>query len=78
MAIEYQDHTAILKDVCTIEEGEQFFEWIKNQDSPKIKLAEVQHIHTAIVQTILYLKPTIEGLEEDSFWGRFIFKDLPA
>ncbi len=73
MAIEYQGDTAILKGICTIEEAEDFFEWLKNEPSPCVNMEEMEHIHTAILQGILLVKPTIKGIKENTFWGRFIF-----
>ncbi len=73
MAIEYQGDTAIFTGICTIEEGEGFFEWIREQESPSVKFRDIEHIHTAILQTLLYFKPSIEGIDEDPFWGNFIF-----
>ncbi len=75
MAIEYEENVAYLKGVCEIEEGEEFLEWIKSKDSPKIDLSEVEHMHTAIVQIILFFKPEIINLDKESFFGRYVFKE---
>jgi len=72
MAIVYENDTAYLNDVCTIEEGEQFFEWIKNTEDPKVDFKNTEHIHTAIFQTILFFKPTLLNLDKESFLGKLL------
>ncbi|MDQ7033147.1 MAG: hypothetical protein Q9M37_10615 [Desulfonauticus sp.] len=73
MAIVYKEDVAYFKGVCEVEEAEELLDWIKLKNTPKIDVSEMEHIHTAIAQIVLFFKPEIIGLDKNSFFGKYIF-----
>ncbi len=68
MAIRYDKDVAFFEDICTVEEAEEFVVWIKEQKEPKLNLESLEHMHTALFQTILFFKPEILKLPNDNFF----------
>lgn len=60
MAIEYLENKAIFKEVVTIEEAEELFNWLLSQDEVEIDMTECIHIHTAILQLIHLFKSKLK------------------
>lgn len=80
MAIRYKDHIAVLEDHCSVEEAESFLEWMKQQSEPMVDLGGCSHLHAAILQVLLALRPVILVPPEDSFLRRLPldWAQLPA
>jgi hypothetical protein len=55
-----------------VEEAENLAEWLKNTKDPKIELAGMEHIHTAILQCILYFQPEIISFPADKIWQEIL------
>jgi hypothetical protein len=72
MAVTYNDNTAIFTGNCSVEEAENLAEWLKNTKDPKIELAGMEHIHTAILQCILYFQPEIISFPADKIWQEIL------
>ncbi|WP_419900916.1 hypothetical protein [Roseomonas sp. USHLN139] len=70
MAIRYKDHIAILDDHCAVEEAESFLDWMRQQQEPMVDLGGCSHLHAAILQILLALRPTILVPPEDAFLRR--------
>ncbi|WP_457571855.1 hypothetical protein [Desulfovulcanus sp.] len=72
MAITYNKNTACLNGNCTVDEAEEFAEWFKKTKNPVLDLSQMEHIHTAVLQCILYFKPEITRYPEDRLWQEIL------
>lgn len=61
MPIEFKEKICIFSGICSIEEAESFLEWLLVTEESEIDLSQCEHIHTAILQAILAVKPKIKG-----------------
>ncbi len=68
MAIRYEEDVAYFEDVCTVEEAEEFVNWARKVKEPKIDLENMEHMHTALLQSVLFFRPKILNYPKDDFW----------
>ncbi len=72
MPITLSERTASLEGVCPIEEAETLLEWLRNTAEPQVDLAACEHLHAAILQTLLALRPTIAAMSSDPLLARLL------
>ncbi|MGN7610967.1 hypothetical protein ACQZV8_02665 [Magnetococcales bacterium HHB-1] len=76
MPIEFTETEAQLIDMCTIEEAEALFEWLQNNPEGGINLEKCEHLHTAILQVLIALKPKVTVLPEEKFLAQWAFAHI--
>jgi len=65
MPISYKKTVAILDDICEIEEAETLLEWCLEHPVGKLNLKKLSHPHSAILQVMMALRPTVSMWPED-------------
>ena len=71
MPITYKENVAMLQGHCEIEEAETLLTWLFEHPQGEIDLKQVEHIHAAILQVLMALKPVISAWPDDDkveFW----------
>ena len=71
MPITYKKTIALLEGHCEIEEAETLFAWLLEHPKGKVNLKQVEHIHAAILQVLMALKPSVSAWPVDEnveFW----------
>ena len=66
MPIELKKTVAVCHDVCSVEEAETLLTWFLDTPSGKVNLKHCTHLHTAIVQVLMVVKPAISALPDDA------------
>ncbi len=66
MAIIFKKTVAMLEDICTIEEAETLLEWLLDNPKGKVNFKQCEHIHTAILQVLMVIKPMISSYPENN------------
>ncbi len=61
MGIRYLKKHAALEEIVTVEDAEALQEWLKKQSKPAVNLSKSQHLHTAVVQVLMALRPAVLG-----------------
>ncbi|TWI52722.1 hypothetical protein IQ22_03098 [Pseudomonas duriflava] len=59
MSITFKKSVAVLTDQVTVEEAETLLEWLLKNPSGKVNLSDLDHLHTANLQVLMALKPTV-------------------
>ena len=79
MSITYKKTVAVLDDICTIEEAETLYEWLLNNPKGQVNLKTVSHIHSALVQVLMYAQPkvTVFPESENMRWLKKVVKNKP-
>lgn len=67
MGVEFRDNVAIFTQTISVEEAERVFEWLLETEEPIVDLKECFHIHTALLQALLLVKPKLVLPEEEEF-----------
>lgn len=70
MGIRYLKKHAALEDIVTVEDAEALQEWLKKQSKPAVNLSKSQHVHAAVVQVLLALRPSIVGEVPDPWMAK--------
>ena len=65
MALQFDAQVATLEGTVTVEDAETLANWLKEQvaqaSTPAVNLSGCEHVHAAVLQTLLALKPTLAG-----------------
>jgi len=64
--------TLVLDGVITAEDTDQFMTSLKEYPELTVDLSACEHLHTAVLQAILILKPIVSAMPADPFWSRCI------
>jgi hypothetical protein len=65
MGIRYLKKYAALEDIVTVEDAETLFGWLKQQAKPAVNLSKCMHVHAAVLQVLLLVKPQVHGHAAD-------------
>lgn len=65
MPIELKKTVAVCSDFCSIEEAETLLGWLLDTPKGKVNLKQCSHLHTAVIQVLMAVKPTFSALPED-------------
>jgi hypothetical protein len=59
MGIRFLKKHAALEGVVTVEDAEPLAIWLREQRAPAVHLGRVEHLHAAVLQTLLALAPRV-------------------
>jgi len=65
MPITFKKTVAVLEGHCAVEEAESLLGWLLDHPSGKVNLKKLVHPHTAVLQVLLALRPTVGSWPED-------------
>lgn len=67
MTIDYQETRAVLSGVCTVEDAEDLLGWLIKHPQCQVELSSAEHLHSAVVQTLMAMAPRLLGQPTDAF-----------
>ena len=65
MTIAYNELTAVLSDVVTVEETEGLLEWLQTHPQGKLDLSSCVHLHAANLQVLMAARPSVAAWPRD-------------
>ena len=77
MPIIYKKTVAVLEGVCTVEEAEILWEWLRNNPAGKLNLKACEHFHTAIFQVLMACGARVSVPPADSWLSGLLEGVLP-
>lgn len=72
MPIIMEGDLAILDAHCAIEEAETLLDWLRATASPRVDLAGCTHMHAAVLQTLLAMRPAVVAAPAVPFLAQFL------
>lgn len=75
MSVRLDGNLIILEGICRVEDAEPLLGWLQADRGRIVDLAGVEHLHAAVLQVLMALRPTIRGMPEDAFLRDWI---IPA
>ncbi len=63
---------AVFEGTCAVEEAETLLAWLRDTPGAKVDMAGCEHIHTAVLQTLLAVRPTIVSSLPDPLLARLL------
>ena len=65
MAIRYLKKYAALEGNVSVEDAETLAQWLQQQGDPSVNLAKCEHVHGAVLQVLLALRPKVRDRPAD-------------
>ncbi len=72
MPLVFEGPQVRFEDVCTVEDALPFIEHLRTSGAAEIDLADCVYLHTALLQLLLIVRPTILAMPTDPFLARWI------
>ena len=76
MTIRLEDSVIYLEGSCHVEEAETLLTMLQAQDERILDLGACDHLHAALVQVILALRPPVRDGCSDAFLSRWVLPGL--
>jgi hypothetical protein len=65
MTVRYLKKHAALDGVVGVEEAETLAQWLQKQAAPAVHLGKCEHLHAAVLQVLLVLRPRVAAAPAD-------------
>ncbi len=72
MSIAVRDDIVVLEGACLVEEAEVLLRALQAHPARKVDLTGVGHLHAAVAQVLLALRPVVLGPAGDAFVNAWI------
>ena len=66
MTIRYLKKHAALEGHVTVDDAEALAQWLQQQAVPAVHLGKCEHLHAAVLQVLLALRPRLKALPADA------------
>jgi hypothetical protein len=66
MAILYKKNIAVFQNTVTVEEADGLLEWLLLSTNSRVNLGECLNLHSANLQVLMAVKPTIAAWPKDA------------
>jgi hypothetical protein len=66
MAIRYLKKHAALEGHVAVDDAEALATWLRGQAAPAVHLGKCEHVHAAVLQVLLALRPRIAAAPADA------------
>ncbi|MBL0407031.1 hypothetical protein JKG68_24135 [Microvirga aerilata] len=76
MTVRLEGHAILLEGQCRVEDAEPLLGWLQADRSRIVDLSAAEHLHAAVLQILMALKPSIRGEGKDSFLRDWITPSL--
>jgi hypothetical protein len=66
MPVAISETGAVLDGICGIAETETLLSWLQSHPQGPVDVTRCEHAHTAILQVLLAVGPTVVGIDADA------------
>jgi hypothetical protein len=67
MSVRLEGQVVRLEGPCRVEDAEPLLAWLQADSSRSVDLTGAEHVHAAVVQVLMALRPPLEGESRDPF-----------
>ncbi len=78
MTVRLEGHAILLEGQCRVEDAEPLLGWLQADRSRIVDLTGAEHLHAAVLQVLMALRPAIRGEGKDPFIRDWITPSLIA
>ncbi len=75
MGIRYLKKHAALEGNISVDDAESLAQWLQQQARPAVHLGKCEHVHGAVLQVLLALRPEVTAPPADPFLARALRAD---
>jgi hypothetical protein len=72
MTIRYLKKHAALEGIVGVDDAEALTQWLLQQAAPAVHLGKCQHLHGAVLQVLLALRPKVAAPPADPLLARVL------
>lgn len=72
MPIRFGKNSATMEGACTVEEALPLLEFLQEHRQAKVGMRGCTHVHSAVLQVLMALRPKIGTLPEEAFLRRWV------
>ena len=76
MSVSLEAGTIMLRDLCVVEDAEALLTLLQAGPDRPVEVTAATHLHAAVVQVLLTLRPRIIGPANDSFVNQWLLPIL--
>jgi len=67
MSVRLDGNVIVLEGPCRVEDAEPLLGWLQADRGRIVDLTGAEHLHAAVLQVLMALRPIIRGAAEDAF-----------
>ncbi|MCB5177208.1 MULTISPECIES: hypothetical protein [Microvirga] len=67
MTVRLDGNIIVLEGQCRVEDAEPLLGWLQADEGRTVDLTDAEHLHAAVLQVLLALKPPLRGAGKDAF-----------
>ena len=72
MPLRFGKNSVVFEEVCAVEEALPLLEFLHATPGARVNLRACIHMHTAILQVLMAVRPKISALPEEDFLRRWL------
>jgi len=76
MSVRLDGNVILLEGQCRVEDAEPLLGWLQADRSRTVDVSNAEHLHAAVLQILMALRPAVRGTAEDSFLRDWIVPAL--
>ncbi len=78
MSVRLDGNVILLEGPCRVEDAEPLLRWLQADPGRTIDLTDAEHLHAAVLQILMALRPALKGRAKDAFLRDWITPALSA
>lgn len=78
MSVRLDGNVVILEGACRVEDAEPLLGWLRADRARMVDLAGAEHLHAAVLQVLMALRPAIRETARDDFLRDWVAPALIA
>jgi len=67
MSVRLDGNVILLEEPSRVEDAEPLLGWLQSDRGRTVDLTHAEHLHAAVLQVLMALRPAIRGAAEDAF-----------
>ena len=67
MSVRLDGNVILLEGACRVEDAEPLLAWLQADKGRMVDLTDAEHLHAAVLQVLMALRPVLRGEAKDSF-----------
>lgn len=72
MSVRLEGNVILLEGMCRVEDAEPLLGWLQAEQTRIVDLTQAEHLHAAVLQVLMALRPALRGPCRDRFIQEWI------
>ena len=67
MSVRLDGNVVVLEGQCRVEDAEPLLAWLQADQGRSVDVTKAEHLHAAVLQVLMVLRPDVQGIAGDAF-----------